>query len=76
MTMPDERARALRWAGELLREMLNDQAVPEGFRKQIPYVLRHYPSADEITRQARLQDSLAQANQAVSAWLGPVGHEG
>jgi hypothetical protein len=59
MTMPDERARALRFAGEILREMLTHQDVPEDLKRQAQVTLRHYPDplqlqwmVEEISRQA------------------------
>lgn len=58
MTMPDERARALRFAGEILREMLAREDVPEDLKHQAGNTLRHYPDPqqlewmiDEISRQ-------------------------
>jgi hypothetical protein len=44
MTMPDERARALRFAGEILREKLSRQDVPEDLKRQAQATLRHYPN--------------------------------
>ncbi|MDH1427373.1 hypothetical protein N5J23_15865 [Comamonas aquatica] len=59
MTMPDERARALRFAGEILREMLTRQDVPEHLKRQAQATLRHYPDPlqlqwmiEEISRQS------------------------
>lgn len=43
MTMPDERARALRFAGEILREMRSRLDVPDDLRQQARFILRHYP---------------------------------
>lgn len=34
MTMPDERARALRFAGEMLRELQHNPDVPEAIRRE------------------------------------------
>lgn len=58
MTMPDERARALRFAGEILREMLTRQDVPEDLKRQAKATLRHYPDplqlqwmSEEVSRQ-------------------------
>jgi len=52
MTMPDERARALRWAGEFLREVQACEQIPKDLREQASRVLRHYPSGREIQREA------------------------
>lgn len=57
MTMPDERARALRWAGELLSELQSSPDVPQDIRSRARTILRHYPSGFEINlredREAR-----------------------
>lgn len=52
MTMPDERARALRWAGEFLREVQVCEQIPKDLREQASRILRHYPSGREIQRDA------------------------
>ena len=52
MTMLDERARALRWAGEFLREVRACEQIPKDLREQARRILRHYPSAQEIEREA------------------------
>lgn len=46
--MPNERARALRLAGEILREMLARDDVPEDLRYQARGALRHYPDSDGL----------------------------
>lgn len=48
--MPDERTRALMFAGELLRKLSNPQTpdVPDAIRKQAQHILRHYPSRSDI----------------------------
>jgi len=50
--MPDERARALRWAGEFLREVQACEQIPKDLREQARRILRHYPSGREIQREA------------------------
>lgn len=54
MTMPHERTRALRFAGELLRAVLADESLPREVRDQATAVLRHYPSPQEIKHIANL----------------------
>ncbi|WP_370654223.1 BPSL0761 family protein [Hydrogenophaga sp.] len=53
MTMPDERARALRFAGEVLREMLTRDDVPADLKLQARSTLRHYPAAQELQWMVR-----------------------
>lgn len=48
MTLPHERARALRMAAELLRKIQACDLVPEEFRFEAQTVLRHYPNAIEL----------------------------
>jgi hypothetical protein len=58
MTTPDERTRALRWAGEFLFELQGSgaaAALPDHLKRQIPVILRHYPRAFEIASEAKLQ---------------------
>jgi hypothetical protein len=52
MTMPEERTRALRWAGEFLREC-RQRELPEDLARQIDYILRHYPGPEEIRARAQ-----------------------
>ena len=73
MTMADERARALRFAGEVLGEMLTRPDVPEDLKHQARMTLRHYPPAAEIDRHARVEARRAQrdADPLEPAWLEP-----
>lgn len=47
MTLPDERSRAIRWARELLRDLLDRSktpGVPKEIRERAYSALRHYPA--------------------------------
>lgn len=46
MTMPEERTRALRWAGEFLREVRKTEGVPEELKRQAWVILRHTPAPE------------------------------
>ena len=73
MTMPFERTRALRWAGEFLNE-LSGVDLPEHIKRQIPYILRYYPSASCIENEAKFQSLTAahsEKNQWHEPWLRP-----
>lgn len=48
MTMPQERARAMRWAHEILVELRRREDVPQDLRHQAYMTLRHYPDASTI----------------------------
>ncbi len=67
MTMPSERTRALRWAGEFLREVLASKEVPAELRQQARAILRHYPSSDDIRWYAQC----CVAPDAFGKWFSP-----
>ncbi|WP_442908475.1 BPSL0761 family protein [Hydrogenophaga sp. SL48] len=52
MTTPVERTRALRFAGEVLRELLAREDVPADVKQQVRVTLRHYPDAPTIKEMA------------------------
>lgn len=70
MTMPDERARALRFAGEILREMRTRSDVPEDLRRQALVALRHYPSPQELQWMIRDVDRMPREFPD-QHWLAP-----
>jgi len=63
MTMPSERTRALRVAGEVLSEIMTRVDVPEDLRASARFALRHYPSASLISLFGRMP--------ALADWLEP-----
>lgn len=69
MTMPDERSRALRFAREILREMLTRDDVPADLKHQARVTLRHYP--DRLQLQSMIM-AMALANDGLGPpWLLP-----
>lgn len=52
MTTPVERTRALRFAGEVLRELLAREDLPSDVRQRVRVTLRHYPDAQTIKEMA------------------------
>jgi hypothetical protein len=52
MTMPVERTRALRQAGELLRALNRRPDIPEYIRRWAEGVLRHYPEEWQLRLMA------------------------
>jgi hypothetical protein len=50
MTMPEERARALRYVGEILREMRSRPDVPDDLRQQARLTLRHDAEPRDLER--------------------------
>jgi hypothetical protein len=66
MTTPDERTRALRWAGEFLREVRSNDSLDQTLRSQAHVILRHYPNAQEIKSEASIS-----ASSPFGPWLAP-----
>lgn len=58
MTMPDERARDLRFAGEILREMRLRKDIPEDLKQQGRVTLRHYPEPTELLQMIQDVDRM------------------
>lgn len=54
MTVPDERARALVWAGGFLIEVARDKSLPLRIRRQAVSIARHFPTASEVLLAASL----------------------
>ena len=71
MTMPSERFRALRFAEELMRDILSRDKypdLPDALRMEAKIVLRHYPDAS--TREEMLRnDEAAQAGSFIQPLL-------
>lgn len=68
MTMPDERARSLRFAGEVLREMLTRNDVPADLKLQARSTLRHYPTVQQL--EWMVHDMSQTPGQSGQYWLG------
>ncbi len=70
MTMPHERARALRFAGEMLRELQRNPDIPESIRQEARVTLRHYPGALELKSMIEDVDRLTGSWDGIH-WLEP-----
>lgn len=55
MTTPDERTRNLLQAGAFLKELREDETVPEEIRREAYRLLRHYPTVYEVMMLAELE---------------------
>lgn len=64
MTMPDERARALKWASELLEELQLSDSISDELRKKVSIIRRHYPTVGDI-------DHAAKHPTVLKHWLAP-----
>ena len=69
MTMPDERTRALRWAGEFLLKVQRGEEFSEAIKREAKVILRHYPRDFEIKLQAELEP--VRSKTVIDLWLGP-----
>ena len=73
MTMPDERTRALLWAGGFLIELAKDTRLPLGVRQSAVVIARHFPTVEQVATMALFRHSsglgmgLAAPNE-VSGW--------
>ncbi len=70
MTMPVERTRALRQAGELLRELHRRQEIPEDIRRWAEGVLRHYPEEWQLRLMAEEWQRLGDSAFGLAPELG------
>jgi hypothetical protein len=70
MTMPDERARALRFAGEVLRDLMTNPDVLASVKQEARATLRHYPSARDLKDMARDVHDLTRSGPGIH-WLAP-----
>lgn len=59
MTMPDERSRALVWAGGFLVELARDQRLPLDVREQAVRIARHFPTIEQV---GHLADTIAASD--------------
>jgi len=68
MTMPNERTRAVIQTGEFLLELARDASLPERIRQDAKFLLRHYPSPDQVLLAGRIEEEL----DPVVSSMGPV----
>jgi hypothetical protein len=85
MTMPDERTRALIWAGNFLIDLALDPDLPYAVRRRAVVIARHFPTLEDVRGIAGLCDqsnglgpTVAYPDQA-EEWLkssthGPLRH--
>ena len=57
MTLPDERYRAVMWAGKFLQELAYDRKkyprIPKAVRGEASSILRHFPSSFDLKQAER-----------------------
>ena len=84
MTMPDERTRALLWAGGFLIELARNESLPLAIRQRAVTIARHFPTIEDVASMALLRHSsgfglgLAAPNEvplrAGDCRFGPLRH--
>ena len=57
MTLPDERTRALIWAGGFLIELARDESLPLSVRQQAVMIARHFPTYEDVSNMAMFRHS-------------------
>lgn len=73
LTTPAERTLALLSAFAFLRvELLHADNLTDLQKREIPYVLRHFPESHEIHHWAKMYAWHASENPAFKSWLLPV----
>lgn len=55
MTMPEERTRALLWAGGFLIELARDDRLPVDVRRSAVVIARHFPTIEKISAMALIR---------------------
>jgi len=56
MTMPEERTRALLWAGGFLIEVARNESLPLEIRRRAVVIARHFPTVGDVSSMALLQE--------------------
>lgn len=67
MTMPDERSRALVWAGGFLIQLARDREAPIATRRRAVIIARHYPTIEQLDLMAFAGPSV-ELSYPHSAW--------
>lgn len=68
---PSQRARALRLALEFFQSLRSAANLPQAQKRQIPYVLRHFPHGHEIAYWAHCSAKAGAADPGYEIWLAP-----
>lgn len=53
--MPNERTRALVWAGGFLIELARDRSLPLDVRRNAVFIARHFPTVEDVSIMAQCQ---------------------
>lgn len=69
MTMPNERSRAVVNTREFLVALSRDATLPEKVRHDAKFLLRHYPTLDDVILAGKIEE---QAETMPIGVMGPV----
>jgi hypothetical protein len=59
MTLPDERTRALLWAGGFLIEVARDMRIPLSIRQRAAEIARHFPTVQQLSFMAMTEAAIS-----------------
>lgn len=66
MTMPDERTRALIWAGSFLIDLALDSSLSPAVRRQAVVIARHFPTLEDVKGMAMQSELSKELGPALS----------
>ena len=69
MTMPDERSRAVVQTREFPVKLCRDSSLPKMVRDDAKFLLRHFPSRDDVILAGRIEE---QSESLPLGVMGPV----
>lgn len=76
MTLPNERTRALLWAGGYLIELARDDSLPFEVRRYAVLIARHFPTIEDVAVIALLRHPIGHAVMLAPPGEVDVGNEG
>ena len=68
MTTPYERTRSVIQARDFLVELSRDTSLPERVRRDAKFLLRHYPSQEDMLTASRIEEE----TNSLSGLMGPI----
>ena len=66
MSTPDEKARALVWAGGFLVQISRNPSLPLELRRQATFIARHFPTIEDVGRLPTQVDLLVPSVDRLS----------
>lgn len=75
MTTPDERTRALLWAGGFLVELARNDSLPLNVRRHAVAIARHFPTIEDVSAMSQFRPSSGLAVELASPAEVHLGNE-